>query len=293
VRLGGDDYRVSIVTESSPRPEFAAVVLKPTRGWRAIDVRELWRFRDLVRALALRDVKLRYRQTALGAIWVILQPLVAAGIFAFVFGRVAKLPSQGVPYVVFAYVGLLGWNVFNTTVTKASQSLVQHAAMVQKVYFPRLALPISVIPGAILDFAVSLAFLGVLMALTGTPASVNILTLPLWLLLTLMLAIGVGLVAGALMVSYRDVQQILPVAMQMLLYVSPVAYSVDAIPAHLRTVYSLNPLVGVFEGFRWCLISTGHFRPLLTLYSAATATIVLLLGLLFFRRAERTFADVV
>ena len=152
---------------SSARTAPQTLIIKPSRGWRAVDVRELWRFRDLVRALAVRDVKLRYRQTALGAVWVILQPLIAAGIFAFVFGRVAELPSEGVPYVVFAYAGLLGWNLFNTTVTKSSVSLVQHSAMVQKVYFPRLALPVSVVPGAILDFTVALGFMGVLMAVDG------------------------------------------------------------------------------------------------------------------------------
>jgi lipopolysaccharide transport system permease protein len=228
----------------------------------------------------------------LGAIWVVLQPLVAAAIFAFVFGSVAKLPSEGVPYVVFAYAGLLGWNAFSTTVTKSSSSLVQHAAMVQKVYFPRLALPISVIPGAILDFVVSLAFMGVLMGITDTAPTIRILALPVWLIMVLMLALGAGLVAGALMVSYRDVQQILPVAMQMLLYISPVAYSLDAIPENLRFVFSLNPLVGVLEGFRWSLVG-GQLRPLASAYSAIMAVTVLMAGALVFRRLERRFADVV
>ncbi len=281
---------MSVPSDRAAAPSF--LVLKPSRGWRAVDVRETWRFRGLVRALAVRDIKLRYRQTALGAIWVILQPLIAAGIFAFVFGRVAKLPSEGIPYAVFAYAGLLGWNLFNTTVTKSSFSLVQNAAMVQKVYFPRLALPVSAVPGAILDFVVSLGFMAVLMITTGTLPGVEILTLPIWVIMMLMLALGIGFIAGALMVTYRDVQQVLPIALQMILYISPVAYSLNAIPADLRFVFSLNPLVGVLEGFRWALLGT-ELRIAASIYSAVMAVIVLLFGAFVFSRMDRKFADVV
>jgi lipopolysaccharide transport system permease protein len=269
------------------------LVLKPSRGWRGVDLRELWRFRDLVRALAIRDVKLRYRQTALGAVWVVVQPLVAAGIFAFVFGRVAQLPSEGVPYAVFAFAGLLGWNAFNSTVTKSSLSLVQQSAMVQKVYFPRLALPISVVPGAVLDFAVSLGLMAVLMATNNVTPSVNLLTLPAWLILMLMFGLGIGFMAGALMVSYRDVAQVLPVAVQMLLYISPVAYSLEAVPPDLQFLYSLNPLVGVLEGFRWSLLSTTDLQLERTAYSVGMAFAIVIVGVLVFRRLERRFADVV
>ena len=282
-----------MTARSAQRVSPPLFVLMPSRGWRGIDVPELWRFRDLVRALAIRDVKLRYRQTALGALWVVLQPLVAAGIFSFVFGRVAGLPSEGVPYAVFAFAGLLGWNVFNTTVSKSSQSLVQQQGMVQKVYFPRLALPISVVPGAVLDFVVSLGLMAVLMATNNISPTLNILTLPFWLLLMLMLGLGIGFVAGALMVSYRDVTQILPVAVQMLLYISPVAYSLEAVPANLRTVYALNPLVGVLEGVRWALLSTGNLNLDYTAYSAVMAVGVFVTGVFVFRRLERRFADVV
>jgi lipopolysaccharide transport system permease protein len=283
----------SVQARSTRDGELPVILVKPSSGWRAVNVRELWAFRDLIRSLALRDVKLRYRQTALGVVWVVIQPLLAAGIFSFVFGTVANLPTDGVPYIVFAYAGLLAWNLFNSTVSKASNSLVQHASMVQKVYFPRLALPCSVVPGSLIDFVVALGLMAVLTALNDTFSGLRVLTLPIWVVLVLFMAIGVGLVASALMVSYRDVAQVLPVAMQMLLYISPVAYSLDAVPANLRTIYALNPLVGVLEGFRWALVGGTTLNVGYAVYSAVVACVLLVLGALFFRRMERKFADVV
>jgi lipopolysaccharide transport system permease protein len=269
------------------------LVLKPRRGWQAVDVGELWRFRDLLWTLALRDVKLRYRQTALGALWVVLQPLIAAGIFSFVFGTVANLPSGNAPYIVFAFAGTMGWYVFSTTLTKSSASLVAHQGMVQKVYFPRLALPLSAIPGAVLDFVVSLGVMAVLLALNHSFPGWSILALPLWLVLMLMLSLGLGLIASALMVSYRDVTQVLPVFTQMLLYISPVAYSIAAIPSQYRFVYSLNPLVGVLEGFRWSLVEGSDLRVGAAAYSAVMAVVAVAVGALVFKRMERKFADVI
>ncbi len=281
---------ISRASRSHVADEF---VLRPRSGWRAIDTGELWRFRDLFWSLAIRDVKLRYRQTALGVIWIVLQPLLAAGIFAFVFGTVAKLPTGGVPYVVFAYAGLLGWNAFNTTVSKISTSMVQHAGMVQKIYFPRLSLPLSVLPGTILDFGVALTVMGVLMAQTQTFPGWSIVLLPVWLVLVLMIATGMGLIAAALMVSYRDVAQMLPVAIQMILYASPVAYALSAVPSQWRFWYSLNPLVGIFEGFRWSLVSGAPLSVGWSLYSAVVSVVALVAGALVFTRMERRFADVV
>jgi lipopolysaccharide transport system permease protein len=269
------------------------VVLKPTRGWRAVNVVELWRFRDLIRSLAIRDIKLRYRQTALGIVWVVLQPILAAGIFSFVFGSVADLPTEGVPYFVFAYAGLLCWNLFSTTVNKASVSLVSNSGMVQKVYFPRISLPISAIPGSVLDFMVSLVVMVVMVIATDNVPGLSVLLLPLWVLITLMLAAGCSLIASALMVHYRDVGQVLPVGLQMLLYISPVAYSLDAVPDSLRSLYSLNPLVGVLEGFRWSLISGRELPVGAVAYSCAFAVGMMILGSLVFARMETKFADVV
>jgi len=282
-----------VATETLGSDDVPVLDIAPSRGWKAIDVRELWRFRDLLWSLAIRDVKLRYRQTALGAMWVVIQPLLAAGIFSFVFGTVANLPTGGVPYVVFAYAGLLGWNAFNTTVSKSSTSLVAHASMVQKVYFPRMALPLSAVPGTVLDFTVALSLMAVLTVSNGTFSGLPVLTLPFWLALSVLLALGLGLTAAALMVSYRDVGQILPVAMQMILYISPVAYSVEAIPQNLRFVFSLNPLVGMLEGFRWSLISGSDLSVGAAVYSTGFAIVSFLFGALLFTRMERKFADVV
>ncbi|MCC6730591.1 MAG: ABC transporter permease [Chthonomonadales bacterium] len=273
--------------------EKPALVIRPASGWQAVNLREIWRFRDLLLTLAGRDVKLRYRQTALGAIWVVLQPLVGAGIFSFVFGRVAKLPSDGVPYFLFSYAGLLGWNAFSATLTKSSQSLVGNAGLVSKVYFPRLVLPLSSVPSVLIDFAVALGMMAALMCLNGVAPHWGLLLLPVWLAVLLGLALGMGLIFSALMVTYRDVMHVLPVLTQMLLYASPVAYAVSAVPERLRSVYLLNPLSGLLEAFRWSLLGTGHLRPAYVAYSAGFTLVVLAAGAFSFRRMERRFADVI
>ena len=271
----------------------ATLVLRPTAGWRAVDLKELWRFRDLVWALALRDVKLRYRQTALGATWVVLQPLLAAGIFSFVFGRVAGLSSGGVPYVVFAFAGLLGWNLFQGTVAKGSISLISNSSMLSKIFFPRLALPMSTVPGTILDFVVGLGAFIVVAALKHSMPGLPFLTLPVWTVMMLCIALGVALLTSALMVTYRDVGQAVPVALQMLLYITPVAYSLDNVPSNLRFVYALNPLVGVLEGFRWALVPGYDAQLGYAAYSAVFAVVILLVGAISFARMERKFADII
>jgi lipopolysaccharide transport system permease protein len=290
------------VTEASASiTERAAplVRIRPSRGWSglSLNLRELWQFRDLLIVLASRDVKLRYRQTLLGIAWVIFQPLLAAGIFTLVFGVIAKLPGGGVPYFLLAYTGQLAWTAFNSTFTKASSSLVQSAPLVSKVYFPRLILPLSTLLSTLLDFAIGGALLVVLMMIYRVVPGAAILLLPIWLLLALVLAIGLGLMAAALMVSYRDVQYLLPVLLPLLMYASPVAYSLsDALarlPDSLRPVLLLNPLSGLVEGFRWSLLGTAP-PPLWTaLYAAAFAIAALLVGAIVFKRMERRFADVI
>ena len=269
------------------------LLIEPPRGWAALNVRELWQFRDLLTTLAARDVKLRYRQTALGAVWVILQPLLAAGIFAVVFGKVAKLPSDGVPYFLFAYAGLLGWNAFNNTLTKVSGCLIQNSSLVSKVFFPRLLLPLSTVFSTLVDFGVALAMMAVLMALYGVAPGLGLLLLPFWLLLTLLLAIGIGLYAAALMVSYRDVQYILPVVTQFLLYASPVAYALSTVPGKLRLLFFLNPLSGLLEGFRWSLLGRGTLDARSVGYSALVSLAAFVGGAFAFKRMERKFADVI
>jgi lipopolysaccharide transport system permease protein len=273
--------------------EQVTTVIRPTRGWQAVNLREVWRYRDLLLTLAERDVKLRYRQTVLGVIWVVLQPLVGAGIFAFVFGRVAGLSSEGIPYFVFAYAGLLGWGAFLNTFTRASNSLVGNAHLVSKVYFPRLVLPLSTVLSALLDFAVAFAVMLVLLVVYRVNPGLRLALLPLWLLLLVSLGVGLGLFAGALMVSYRDVQHALPVLVQFLLYATPVGYAVAAVPENLRAVYYLNPLAGALEAFRWSLLGVGTLSVAALAWSAVAAALALAWGATSFMALQRRFADVI
>jgi lipopolysaccharide transport system permease protein len=252
----------------------------------------MWRFRDVLRALALRDLKLRYRQTALGVAWVLLQPLIASGIFAFVFGRVAGLSSSGVPYFLFAYAGLLGWNAFSETVTKGTSSLVGNQAMISKIYFPRLLLPLSTGAAAIVNFAVSAIVLVLLILGYGEPLRAQLLLIPLWLAGVLLLAAGLGLVAASTNVVYRDVGHAMPVIVQLLLYASPVAYALDAVPEDLRRYLAVNPLTGLFEALRWSAFGTDLRWSYLS-WSFICAFGALTCGALVFRRMERRFADVI
>ena len=226
------------------------LVIRPSRGWSALNLREVWQFRDLLMTLAGRDLKLRYKQTALGVIWVVLQPLMAAGVFSFVFGKVAKLPSDGIPYLLFSFAGLLGWNLFSNTLTKTSGCLIGNSQLISKVFFPRLVLPLSAVPSALVDFGVATGLLVVLMGVYRVAPGWGVLLAPLWIGVLLMIAMGIGLIAAALTVSYRDIQYILPVFTQILLYASPVAYSVSAVPANLRVFYYVNPLTAPLEALR-------------------------------------------
>lgn len=278
------------VGAAPPKP---LLKIRPTSGWAALNLAETWQFRDLLFTLAGRDLKLRYKQTALGVAWVVLQPLLAAGIFSFVFGAVADLPSDGVPYFVFSYAGLLGWNLFNNILSKSSGCLVGNSQLISKVFFPRLVLPLSTIPSSLVDFGIALALMAGLLATYGIAPGWGILLLPVWIALLIMLALGIGLVTAALTVSYRDVQYILPVFLQMLLYASPIAYAVSVVPARWRGVFFLNPLAGLLEAFRWSLLGRGHPSPWPLAYAAAVAAGVLLLGAFSFKRMERKFADVI
>ena len=269
------------------------LVIQPARGWVAINARELWQFRDLLSGLANRDLKLRYKQTALGVIWVVLQPLMAAGVFSFVFGSVAKLPSDGLPYFLFSYAGLLGWNVFNNTATKVGASLTGNAQLISKVYFPRLILPLSAVPSVLVDFAAAAAMMAVAMAVYHVAPTAMVLLLPLWGGMLLLLSLGLGLMTTSLAVSYRDVQYILPVFLQILLYASPIAYSLAAVPVRLRTVYNLNPLSAPLEAFRASLLGTAMPGAGSLVYSAGVSILLFLAGVYAFKRMERKFADVI
>ncbi|MCS6775813.1 MAG: ABC transporter permease [Chloroherpetonaceae bacterium] len=278
--------------EKRPVPAPYAV-LRPRRGWQSLDLGEIWQFRDLLLALAMRDVKLRYRQTALGVVWVVLQPLIAAGIFAFVFGRVARLASPGGSYFLFAYAGLMGWQAFHTTLTRAGTSLIQNASLISRVYFPRLILPLSVAFAAVIDAGVSLVlFLG-LMRAQSVSLPVGFLTFPLWLGALVLLGASIGLYAAAAMARYRDVQYVLPVFSQFLLYASPVGYATTAVPESARTIFLLNPLAGLLDALRWSLLGSPAPHWPAVLYAVGVSLATFLCGMIAFRRLERNLADVI
>lgn len=280
--------------ESSSFSTKPLVHIAAPAAWPRIDLGELWSYRDLVVVLGVRDLKLRYRQTALGALWIVLQPVLAAGVFTFVFSGVAKLPSEdGVPYFLVAYVGMLAWNLFSNTMTRASGSLVGHPQLVSKIYFARLALPVSVVFTTLLDFAIGTSMLLVLLPATGTPPSVGLLLVPLWLLAILGLALGLGLLAGAAAVRYRDVSSVVTLVSQLLLYLSPVAYSSALVPVSYRGLYFANPLAGLLDGFRWSMLGAHPPSVGRVAYAMTAAGIALLVGLIAFRRLERGFADVI
>jgi lipopolysaccharide transport system permease protein len=258
-----------------------------------VDVGLIWKFRDLLLAFAWRDIRLRYRQTFLGVAWVVLQPLLGAAIFAFVFGVVARMPSGGAPYLVIAYSGLLGWTLFSTGLTRISSSLVANAELVRKVFFPRLLLPLGVIPSLLLDLACGLLLMGVIMAAYRIAPSWGLILFPAGVIALTGMALGLGMIAGSLAVRYRDIQYIVPLMMQLLMYASPVGYSAAAVPKMVKPFYDLNPLVAPIEAIRWSLIGVGHVSPWGLAYSFGWTIALMVVGLVVFRVMESKFADVI
>ena len=269
------------------------LTLRPSRGWTALNLPEIWKFRDLLVSLAQRDLKLRYKQTALGIVWVLLQPLLAAGVFSFVFGIVFKAPSGGVPYLVFSFAGLLGWNFFSNVLSKVSGCLVGNSQLISKVFFPRLVLPLSCVGSCVVDLGVASGMMALLLVVYHVVPSVTLLLFPLWLLILTALAMGLGLWTAALMVTYRDVQYILPVFLNILLYASPVAYSATAVEERYRWVYQLNPLTPPLDAMRASLLGAAFPSALSLGISAGIACVILAGGLYAFKRMERSFADVI
>lgn len=272
---------------SKPRPPF---VIEPRSG--LFEWRELWRFRDLLLRLIERDVRLRYRQTALGIVWVILQPLVTSLIFAAVFGLFAKLPSDGSPYLLFVFAGMLPWNLFAGGVQRASNSLIANAGLVTKIYLPREIIPLASVLATCLDFLVAAGVMFAMLLLYGIPMSPTLLVVPVLVVVTLEVAIGVSLIFSALSVYYRDFTYALPFIVQAWMYGSPVVYASSLVPERWHLLYGLNPLVGVIDGFRWAVL--GGAPPTMTLAeSVIGATLILVAGAVVFRRVERNFADVI
>ena len=283
-----------------PLHQSAAPIAAPLRRIRSttrrtpLDLGELWRYRDLWLTLALRDVKLRYRQTALGVAWVVLLPLLASGIFTLVFGMIAKLPSDGSPYFLFVFAGYLGWNAFQNTLQRCGISLIGNTALVTKVYFPRIILPAASVLASLLDFAVGAVMLLLVLLVRGELPSVQSLALvPLFMLLVQLLGLGLGFVSAALTVRFRDVQYVLPYLIQLLLYASPVAYGVSAVPQAVRRFYLLNPIAPLLDGLRTALLGRGDVHWAAIGGSALVSVAAFAAGVLFFLYQDRQYADVI
>jgi lipopolysaccharide transport system permease protein len=267
------------------------IIIEPSRGWASLRLGELWAYRELLYFLVWRDVKVRYKQTALGAAWAIIQPVFTMIVFAIFFGRLAKMPSDGVPYPIFAYAALIPWTFFAHALTQGSNSLVGSANLIRKVYFPRLAVPLASVLGGLVDFALAFSVLLVLMPWYGIGVSLKLLWIPVFVVLTIMTALAVALWLSALNVEYRDVRYTVPFLTQFWLFATPVAYPSSLLSEPWRTVYGLNPMAGVVEGFRWALLGVGTAPGAMMAVSFVAALTLLLGGAYYFRRLERTFAD--
>lgn len=274
-------------------PAQPTVRIRPSRGWVPLNLRDLWEHRELLYFLVWRDVKVRYKQTALGVAWVVIQPLATTLLFTIIFGNLARMPSDNLPYAVFAMAGLLPWNYFAGAFSRAGTSLVGSANLISKVYFPRLIIPLASVLAGLVDFFIVLALLVILTFLFGIIPTLALLTLPLFILLAMATALGVGLWLSALNVQYRDVSYLLPFIAQFWLYATPVVYPSSLIPDHWRIVYGLNPMAGVVEGFRWALFGRGEPPGPMLVVSVLIVLALLVSGAYFFKRMEKTFADLV
>jgi lipopolysaccharide transport system permease protein len=267
--------------------------LEPAKGWVSLGLDELWRYRELLYFLVWRDVKVRYKQTALGAAWAVIQPFLTMVVFSVFFGRLAKMPSDGVPYPIFAYTALVPWTFFASGLAQSADSLVGSANLLKKVYFPRLAIPIAAVLSGLVDFVIAFLVLLVLMLYFGIVPTAAVVWLPLFALLALISALGTGLWLSALNVKFRDVRYVVPFLVQFWLFATPIAYPSSLLSDPWRTLYGLNPMAGVVEGFRWALLGTGGAPGPMVLVSAVAALVILVTGAFYFRRMERMFADLV
>ena len=273
--------------------EVPMIILGPSKGWTSLKLQELWEYRELLYFLTWRDVKVRYKQAALGVSWAVIQPLMTMVVFSLIFGQLAKLPSDGIPYPIFSYSALLPWQLFSGALARAGTSLVGNANLLTKVYFPRLIIPLSAITAALIDFAISFLVLLGLMLYYAIVPSWSILLLPIFVLFAILTVLGVGLWLSALNVQYRDVQHMIPFLVQIWMFASPVAYSATLIPKGAwRIVYGLNPMAGIIQGFRWVLLN-GKPPDELMIVSVIMVGVLLVSGLFYFKHMENTFADIV
>lgn len=295
------------MAETSLRKEPTAsksqdlLILRPSRGWSSLNLIELWRYRELIYFMIWRDIKVRYKQTALGAAWAIIQPFFTMVVFTIFFGNLAKVPSDGIPYPIFSYTALLPWGLFTKALSDSGRSLISNRAMITKVYFPRLVIPFASVLSGLVDFSIAfVVLLGMIFYYNHTPNSdfhvtltIKTLTLPLFITLALVTALGVGLWLSSLNVIYRDINYIIPFLTQFWLFVTPIAYPASLVPDQWQWLYALNPMTGVVEGFRWALLGSSAAPGPMIAVSSTISLVVLISGLFYFRRMERTFADMV
>ena len=278
------------ITKTEPN----TIYIRPTSGFAALNLGDLWRFRELIMFMIWRDIKVRYKQTLLGALWAVIQPIMTMLVFNFLFNNIAKVSSDGIPYPIFSFTALLPWGLFTTALNAASRSLTSNTNMITKTYFPRLVLPMASVLGGLVDFGIAFVILiGMMFFYRVTPTLTALWAVPVFLLLAIITALGVALWLSAINVQYRDVGYALPFITQFWLFITPVAYSSTVISGKWQLIYALNPMAGVVNGFRWALLGAGSGPDLLVAISAGIAVLILITGLIYFRNMERTFADTI
>jgi lipopolysaccharide transport system permease protein len=282
-----DDEKALAIIKNYP-----VTVIEPSPGWGALKLVELWEYRELLYFLIWRDLKVRYKQTALGAAWAVIQPFATMVVFSIFFGKLGKIPSDGIPYPIFSYTALVPWIFFANGLSQSSSSLVGSANLITKVYFPRLIMPLSGVLSGFIDFVIAFVVLLGMMLFYGVSPTVAVVWLPFFLLLALITALGVGLWLSALNVQYRDIRYVIPFLIQIWLFATPIAYPSSLLSGLWRILYGLNPMAGVVEGFRWALLGSNPPGPMMAI-SVGAAILLLVSGLYYFRRMEKTFADVV
>jgi lipopolysaccharide transport system permease protein len=267
--------------------------ITPSKGWVSLKLNQLWEYRELLYFLVWRDIKVRYKQTALGATWAVIQPFLTMVVFSLFFGHLGKMKSDGIPYPLFSFAALVPWTFFANGLSQSSNSLVGNANLITKIYFPRLIVPLASVFSGIVDFLLAFVVLLGMMLYYGVVPTLNVLWLPLFVLLALVTSLGVGLWLSALNVEYRDVRYVVPFITQFWLFATPIAYPSSLLSEPWRTIYGLNPMVGVVEGFRWALLRTNTAPGPIIAVSSVTAFVILVTGAFYFRRMEKTFADIV
>lgn len=285
--------RFSIFTTGHQKTDEMVVRIQPSKGWIALDLKELWEYRELLYFLVWRDMKVRYKQTVLGASWAIIQPFFTMVVFSLFFGKLAKVPSDGIPYPIFSYAALVPWAFFANGLNQASNSLVGGSNLIKKVYFPRLAMPIASVLGGVIDFGLAFLMLVGMMFYYSMIPTINVLWLPFFLVLAFTTSLGASLWLSATYVQFRDVRHIVPFLTQIWLFATPIAYPSSLLSEPWRSLYGINPMAGVVEGFRWALLGIGMAPGPIVIVSSCASMILLFSGAFYFRRMEKTFADVV